>query len=49
VLLLQVHVIDASWSPFTAHQSAAGIVVAAGPLLCFSFRFHRRSSFYTPR
>jgi hypothetical protein len=48
-VLLQVHVLDASRSPFTVRRSAAGIAVNAGPLLRFSFRSHRRCSFYTPR
>jgi hypothetical protein len=48
-VLLQVHVLDASRSPFTVRRSAAGIAVDAGPLLRFSFRSHRRCSFYTPR
>jgi hypothetical protein len=48
-VLLQVHVLDASRSPFTVRRRAAGIAVDAGSLLRFSFRSHRRCPFYTPR
>jgi hypothetical protein len=48
-VLLQVHVLDASWSSFPVRRSAAEIVVDVGPLLRFFFRFRGRFWFCTSR